>query len=367
VALSLRKKNRADVIMQCAALFGLVWAFVTILPASSFVPLLDVAVEHRTYLPMVGFAFFASAMICQSAKINYKTAPVFATLVLVLFSALLIDRNRVWKNEITLWTDAQKKSPRIIRTYNNLGQAYDELGDYDHAIPQFEAAVKLNPNYFHALSNLGNIYGKKKDLPRAIDYFKKALKVKPDYAPANYNLAKALHLTGNPQEAITYYRTAVRVNPDFEEALFNLANLSLELRQMEEAIIHFEKFLRMQANHPMAHFQLANAYAITGRFDEAIREYQTTAELKPDHIMAYVNIANIMMQTGKIDNAIRVYEAALTVKPVPGIHKNLGMIYQQQKHDAKKAVEHYEAYLRLQPNAPDSAIVRSVIESLKNS
>ncbi len=364
VALSLKKKIRTDGAMQCAALFGLVWAFVTILPASSFVPLLDVAVEHRTYLPMVGFAFFASAMICQSTKIKYKTA--FALIVLLLFSALLIDRNRVWKNEITLWADAQKKSPRVIRTYNNLGQAYDEMKEYDHAIPQFEAALKLNPNYFHALSNLGNIYGKKRDLPKAIDYLKKALKVKPDYAPANYNLAKALHLTGNPQEAITYYRTAVRSNAEFEEALFNLANLSLELRQVEEAISHFQKFLRMQPNHPMAHFQLANAYAITGRFNKAISEYQTTAELKPDHIMAYVNIANILMQTGKIDNAIRIYETALTVKPVPGLHKNLGMIYQHQKHNANKAVEHYEAYLFLQPTAPDAATVRSVVKSLKN-
>jgi hypothetical protein len=34
------------------------WILLTLLPTSSFIPLLDVAVEHTTYLPMIGFVFF---------------------------------------------------------------------------------------------------------------------------------------------------------------------------------------------------------------------------------------------------------------------------------------------------------------------
>ena len=45
--------------------FGMAWILLTLLPTSSFIPLLDVAVEHRTYLPVVGFVFmFAGGFGC---------------------------------------------------------------------------------------------------------------------------------------------------------------------------------------------------------------------------------------------------------------------------------------------------------------
>jgi tetratricopeptide (TPR) repeat protein len=356
--------------------FGMAWMLITLLPTSSVVPLLDVAVEHRTYLPMVGFSIFFAVMILSLLR-NLKrrgyaagvTVCIFGMMAVpLLYAAQVMDRNRVWKNEITLWTDVKQKSPALIRPYNNLGEAYDKLKQYDKAIMEFEVAVKLNPTYYFGLSNLGNIYGKLKQYPKAIEYFKKALQANPNYAPAHYNLAKALHLVKKPQEAIEHYRKAVKFNPNFEEAFYNLASLALQLGRVDEAVENFNTFLYMQPRHAMAHFQLGNAFSMRGRFEEAIAQFQETVELQPDYVFAYVGIANILMQTGKLDNAIRVYEAALTVNPgVAGIHKNLGMIYQQRKNDPVKAAHHYKEYLRLQPNAPDAALVRSTLDAIKKS
>ena len=63
-------------------------------------------------------------------------------LILVLFSMIAIDRNKVWKDEFTLWADAKRKSPALIRPYNNLGQAHDKVGNYDVAYSCFEKSQK---------------------------------------------------------------------------------------------------------------------------------------------------------------------------------------------------------------------------------
>ena len=45
--------------------FGLLWILITLSPTSSVVPLLDVAVEHRTYLPLVGFSIALASMLVR--------------------------------------------------------------------------------------------------------------------------------------------------------------------------------------------------------------------------------------------------------------------------------------------------------------
>lgn len=353
--------------------FGMAWVFITLLPTSSFVPLLDVAVEHRTYLPMVGFALLLAGTLRgllnlevfalgSSALKKQMPFAASAVLILVFYSVGTIERNAVWKNEISLWTDVKKKSPNLLRPYNNLGEAHDKRGEFDKAITEFEAALSLNANYFFALNNLGNIYGKKKNYPKAIAYFEKALAQKADYSPAHYNLARALDLTGKPDSAVQSYLKAIRYNPYFEQAFFNLANLLLKKGKPKEATKYFLKFLEMQPDHARARFGLGNAYAVQGKLDLAYAEFQQSATLDPEFVFPHINLANIEMQRGNIESAIATYQRLLTRHPqLAGIHKNLGMIFYQFKKNRAQAVFHFKESLRLEPDQPQAAVMRSFL------
>ena len=188
-------------------------------------------------MPVRGFIKFSN--------MGFPLVWTSAVSILIFFSAGVVNRNAVWKDEVSLWADAKKKSPNLVRPYNNLGEAFDRQGKYDLAIKEFEAAVQLSPGYSFALNNLGNVYGKKKNYPKAIHYFEKALAQKPDYAPAHYNLARALHLVGKPQDALGSYRKAVRFNPYFEQAFYNLANLALQSGLVDESVQNFLRFLEI--------------------------------------------------------------------------------------------------------------------------
>jgi tetratricopeptide (TPR) repeat protein len=368
-------KNRAGSLYRRWIGFSMVWILITLLPTSSLVPLLDVAVEHRTYLPMVGFSLLAAGMLGgllnhlktsdPLVSKNHAVLAVCSILLLVFYSAMVVKRNTVWKDEISLWSDAKKKSPNLVRPHNNLGEAYDKRGEYEKAIAEFEAALELNSKYFFALNNLGNIHGKKKNYSKAIGYFERAIEQKADYSPAHYNLARALHLVGKPDAAVLSYREAIRFNPYFEQAFFNLANLLLQRGKPKEAITNFNRFLSMQPDHARARFGLGNAYAVQGKLDRAYAEFQKSALLDPEFVFPQVNMANIEMQKGNIESAVEIYNRLLLHNPkLAGIHKNLGMIFYQFKKNRARAAFHFKESLRLEPNQPQAEAMRSLLANL---
>ena len=141
--------------------FGMLWGVIAFFPTSSFVPLLDIAVEHRVYLPLAGFSLAMAGMILAIEQalrkrfsnndllgnVGSKASLVCPLIIILCFGVLTTKRNEVWKDEVSLWKDAKEKAPRVVRPYNNLGEAYDKLGNYSPAIDEFKAALSLNPNY----------------------------------------------------------------------------------------------------------------------------------------------------------------------------------------------------------------------------
>jgi len=360
--------------------FGMIWGLITFLPTSSFIPLFDIAVEHRTYLPLAGFSLALAAIISILGstvadwfrkkfpdKTSYKfLGLIFPIVIIFCFGVLTIKRNQVWKDEVSLWNDAKIKAPKIVRPYNNLGEAYDKLGNFTSAIDEFKAALSLNPNYVFALSNLGNIYGKLKNYPESIKYFKKAIAVKPDYAPANYNLGKALHVLGKPQEARKYYQKAVTTNSYFAEAIFNLAHIETQLGLYEDSIENYKKFIELQPKLDKAYLGLGRALLGAKKNAKAIESFKKAVNLNPSSLSANINLATAHLNLGNLDDSILIFNKILKRFPkIAGIHKNLGLIYYQHKKNPSKAIHHFKESLKLDKNQPQAAQIRSIISELE--
>ncbi len=353
--------------------FGLMWMFVTVLPTSSFVPLLDVAVEHRTYLPLIGFSiFFATTIngiiqIFKNSALKRNFAYGFCGFLGICMATLLVHRNSVWKDDVSLWTDARRKAPRLVRVYNNLGEAYDKLSRYPEAIEEFQAALKLDPNYVFALNNLGNIYGKMNYFSKAIPYFKKVISIKERYAPAHYNLARAYQSTNQNEKALIHYRKAIDIIPHFEQAIYNYALLAIQIKKPKIAVEYFYKFIELQPNNVRGYFGLGNAYAYSNQFDQAIQIFKKGIEIDPNYLLTYVNLATAQMQSGKIKEAISTYQQILNKNPgIAGVHKNLGLIYAQHQPNIQKAIYHFEKSLHLDPKQPEAPIIQNVLLEMKN-
>src|ERR1019366_2879548 len=101
-----------------------------------------------------------------------------------LNSILTFERNKVWRDDLTLWSDAVRKSPHKARTYNARGFAYYNIGNYPNALSDFNKAIMINPDYAEAYTNRGMLYGNQKKFTEALLDFNKAIKINPNNAEA---------------------------------------------------------------------------------------------------------------------------------------------------------------------------------------
>jgi len=112
--------------------FGIIWFILTLLPESSIIPIIDVIVEHRLYLPLFGAIvvftyFYGSLSRFRRARI------LLAITVISLLGWLTLLRNDVWRNPVSLWEDNVAKAPGRARVHGNLGKAYLDKGRYEKA------------------------------------------------------------------------------------------------------------------------------------------------------------------------------------------------------------------------------------------
>ena len=141
--------------------FGIFWFFQTISAESSIIPIADVIFEHRLYLPSAGFFIaFVSAADLAGARWGASMASARKTLVCAMVLAVSVlsvaayARNAVWKDELTLFTDAAVKSPNKARTNYNLGRFLVALRRPAEALPALQRTLTLDPGHVRAKSSM---------------------------------------------------------------------------------------------------------------------------------------------------------------------------------------------------------------------
>jgi tetratricopeptide (TPR) repeat protein len=136
----------------------------------------------------------------------------------------------VWRDRITLWSDAAAKSPAKARPHSNLGVALKKAGRLDEAVFHFSETIRLDPEFYEAYNNLANSYILLGRYEEAIANYRKAIAIKPTHPILHRSLANALYDTWQLEEALLHYRETVRLNPMDLEARQNLTSVERLLR-----------------------------------------------------------------------------------------------------------------------------------------
>lgn len=205
-------------------LFVLLWIIIPLAPVL-YIPVLgkNPFTERYLYLSSVGFVILVSMAIKKialSAALNSKSLITFsiALPIIILYSAITVERNSVWKDEYTLWTDTVKKSPDSSIVHYNLGIVYAEKKLLDEAINEFKEAIKISPNYADAYYNLGLMYDEKGLTDLAIAVYEMTVRLDPKSADAHYNLGLIYLEKSLYDQALYEFREALRIKPDYREA-----------------------------------------------------------------------------------------------------------------------------------------------------
>ena len=242
------------------ALFSFLIIVVPLLP-SFYIPAFGVTVfgERYLYLPSFGFIMLMAMLVQYVLKRNERAFGVIALLLIsvtALYSAGTVMRNRVWKDDYTIWADTVKKSPDGAIPRNHFGYALLTRGMIEEAIEHYEAAVRLDPAMHEAHANMGNAYSQKQEYARSIEHYRIAIGLRPAKAEYYYGLASAYDRMGSFNDAVENYKTALRMNPALIDAHLALGAAYGNKGMLALAIGEFEAALRLDPANGAARHNL---------------------------------------------------------------------------------------------------------------
>jgi len=243
------------------ASFGIFWFFLALIPESSIIPIKDVIFEHRLYLPLVGYSLIlVSSLYYLFQEKRIKFVILILSVTTIFYSALTYQRNKLWKNELTLWDDVIRKSPHKEKAYVEHGLFYQAVGNPNQAISEFSKAIKINPQYARAYANRGNVYQVQGNLNQAVSDYNRAIELNPYYAEAYSNRGLACYVQGNINQAVTDFNKALEINPDLAGTYRNLGDVYYSKGDFDLAILNYNKSIQINPRSALIYYNRAIAY-----------------------------------------------------------------------------------------------------------
>ena len=212
-------------------IFGLLWFFVFLLPSFIRLNTLPDFLEHRLYLPFVGFLIaFAEIDFIKNLDFSKKKIKIIAVSILIILSAITLWHSQKFSDRLTFWKEAASDSPHSPLAQRNLGAMYYLNGNLDLAAKYYNKALELSPNEAMVHNNLGLIYFAKGDYTQAEIEYKKELSLYPNYDKALFNLGNLYYHQKKLTAAADLWQAAFKVNPYYFEAYQGLLNLQNQLK-----------------------------------------------------------------------------------------------------------------------------------------
>jgi tetratricopeptide (TPR) repeat protein len=254
--------------------------------------------ERYLYLPSAGFAVLLAVFWSWvRGKFPHTGRKIMTTIFVVivgLYSFGTVDRNNIWKNELTLWSDTVRKSPDSTTAHYGLAAVYRSQAKLDRAVQEYQTALRLKPDDANAHANLGALYQSQGQIDKAIQEYQTASRLKPDDANAHANLGALYQSQGQTDRAIKECQIALRLNPDDTDAHYNLGLAYASQGKLDEAIQEYRTVLWQNPRDTDTHYNLGLAYASQGKLDKAIQEYQTVLRLNPTDYGARQHLNDIV-------------------------------------------------------------------------
>lgn len=337
--------------------FSLMLIAVPLMPAFNIRAIIGVPMSERyLYLSSAGFILLLvlSFSWCRARIPSaFSGIVVISIALMVCYSMGTISRNRVWKDDYALFSDAVKKSPNTAEPHLQLGCTLAGMGKVDEAIDEFKLGINLDPRNPILRNALGEAFFRKGWLDSAINQYSSAIRLNPDAGRVHYNLGIAFFEKGLTEKAIDEYQIALRLNPIDSRARHNLAFAFIKAGEIDRAIHEYQVGLTFTPYNAEFHYNLAALFLRKGLIDRAVEQYTITIDINPNKDEAHYNLGRIFFGKGMTDSAIGELNKARLLNPnIPEIHYMLGLAY-KKKGLVGQAFNEFSTSVRLNPANQD--------------
>jgi protein O-mannosyl-transferase len=215
--------------------FALSFFVVALLPSMAPVKVSWLVAERYGFLPSLGFCIFAGILLERIWVKNKYIIAIVLPVLMIFYAERTFLRNIDWQTNHKLWVNTCQVSPNSHNAWNNIGDDYDKLKQFENAIKGFTQSTIVKVNYADAYHNRANIFFKMGRL---------------DLARDSYNVA-------------LYY------SPTLYQTYLSLTQIDMMENKLDLAIEHASKAVEIEPTNPQAAYVLAVVYAQTGQLSQA--------------------------------------------------------------------------------------------------
>jgi tetratricopeptide (TPR) repeat protein len=199
---------------------GLIWLVVPLLPVldtRSFAA--EALVRDRyLYLSLLGAGIlFAASCRWLGSRLAPREDALFAAMLLTLLGSVTLGQNRIWADEWSLWSAAQRADPLACTPNEELGRLSDKARQDEAAEAFYLLALSACPDNARVHYRLGHFYGARGDLVRSEAAFRRMAELvefRLVKANAYFNLGVVYERRGDLEGAVSHYRVGLRLSSD---------------------------------------------------------------------------------------------------------------------------------------------------------
>jgi tetratricopeptide (TPR) repeat protein len=228
------------------------------------------------FLNDIGKAFFDQKRF-DSARLYFRKAIIkdpsnaqaLSNMGLALQGLKQYDSARIYMQR------AMRVEPENPIIWSNLAVVWRQLKRTDSAGYYYKKQALqrsvISPQLYQ---NIGNFFEDMKEYDSAVVYFKLAIREDPKFVPGYTNIGQAYMSLEQYDSAEVYLKKAVQLDPKGYAPEHNLGLLYHMMRQYDQAITHLLKAIENDPTKEKAYYQLASSYALANKSTEAVRYLQ---------------------------------------------------------------------------------------------
>ncbi|UCB45324.1 MAG: tetratricopeptide repeat protein [Spirochaetota bacterium] len=255
---------------------------------------------------------------------------VLAVLVLVIVGVLffkarqkrkyeragILYKNGRFEEALKLFQELLAKNPRKKIYFWNIGLCYEQLGNYEMALVEFNK-LALSTSFDSSLKEV-DIHNKIALLNLKINNIDKAWKefqivasIDPEHAESFYNLGLISVRKSDYQRAMDYFEKACQYREQYPESWLELGKVYLKQNYFEKARKALINVITQRPSLTEAHFNYAIVLEKERSYKQSIEEFQQAAEDNRFRFHSMVHLGNIYISLNNKEMAFDYFEKAL--------------------------------------------------------
>jgi tetratricopeptide (TPR) repeat protein len=214
-------------------------------------------------------------------------------------------------------------------------EEYQSLDNIEHAIKEFESAVKVDANYAPAHAAMGMAYTigfqqnnrSKNWLERAEEECERALAITPQLAEGHTCLGNVDFSKGRYEDAVKQFQLSLELDHSDDEALRSLATANQKLGNISAAEDAYRRAIELRPKYWGVYNAFGSFYSNQSRYDDAATMFRKVIQLAPLNYRGYSNLGGIAVLQGQYQEAVDALQKSIALRPTFDDYGNLAAAY----------------------------------------